>query len=175
MAWQPPATPPLCPAQPLAHSQRKQRALGAAAPRRPRCGQPWRRWCSGTSTRALWCWPGAGPAPPGTRGCRERLRALVPETPPRTLGEESALCSERMGARGESGRGRVGGALGPVPAAALETREPYGLGQQWAASKITRCFCRKSLWALPAPLLPPGVGGAQNLPCGRRAWGQQEA
>lgn len=61
-------------------------------PQRLRCGRLWRHWCSGTSTRALWCWPGAGPAPP--RSCGYHVHHLLTPAPERlhrrVLGENQA-------------------------------------------------------------------------------------
>ena len=165
-AWWPPALPG--PAL-LPCSQRKQRALGAAVPRRPRSGRLWRRWCSGTSTRALWCWPGAGPAPPGTRGRHECLRTLAPERPPqRTLGKESALCSEGNGSTGRVGRG--GGCFW---SSALDwgTREACSPGQQWAESSHTALLPGELVATRAPPNLSPGVRGAWTVLCGGRACG----
>lgn len=68
-------------------------------PQRLRCGRLWRHWCSGTSTRAPWCWPGAGPAPP--RSCGYHVHHLLTPAPERlhrrVLGEKSGICSEGIG------------------------------------------------------------------------------
>lgn len=68
-------------------------------PQRQRCGQLWRHWCSGTSTRAPWCWPGAGPDPP--RSCGYHVHHLLTPAPgrlhQRVLGEKSGIWSEGTG------------------------------------------------------------------------------
>lgn len=100
----------------------------AAAPQPPRCGRLWTRWCFGTSTHALWCWPGAAPGLPGSRGSHAYPRTPAPERPPPCiLGEEATVSGDRS-------RGRVGPGV-PLDwgSAALGTGEPQGPGQQQAA------------------------------------------
>lgn len=68
----------------------------AAVPQRLHCGQPWRHWCCGASTRAQWWWPGAGPARPRNPGRCSHLLTPAPEAPlRRTLGEQPALAQRR--------------------------------------------------------------------------------
>lgn len=135
-----PALPPGAPrvAAAAASTSRGWSCQPHLVPRPLHCGQLWRRWCSGTSTRAPWCWPGAGPVPPrGCGHCGNLLPTPAPDRPrPRALGEKSTLCSETDGpalASGALGAGATPSCPGQEQAEQNRTSPPLPPGAAWTA------------------------------------------
>lgn len=150
----------------------------AAVPQRLHCGQPWRHWCCGASTRAQWWWPGAGPARPRNPGRCSHLLTPAPEAPlRRTLGEQPALAQRRDHLGGVWACGswcQVSSRQGAkAPAApASRAQAPPHPGPAWPCER--KCV---GPGGRPPPGLPPTDsalrsgwspgGGLQNSPWGR--------